>query len=302
MMRQEPVISLCLPTNGIIEWVFPVLDSIYSQNIDLNKFEVIVTDNGDNKQFHLLMEEYAKKYQNLVYKKTNAYLFDNQLEGLKLAKGTYFKFINHRAIFTEGALEYLIDVIEKYDEERPGIYFANGVLKQECNCSSFDEFVAGLGKYASWTTGVGIWKDDYERIPEKQVYDKISPHSAILFSERKKNKYLILNRVFCKEIEIDSRKKGCYDLFKAFGVEELSITQKLYIDGDISAQTLKKVKKDYRFFVASLYWDFCIRKKPCSYILTGFDDAMGIYYNKYTILALAYWQGIRCLIKKILRK
>ena len=45
---QEPIISLCLPTNGVKEWVFPVLDSIYSQNINNDLFEVIVTNNGTN--------------------------------------------------------------------------------------------------------------------------------------------------------------------------------------------------------------------------------------------------------------
>ena len=55
------VVSLCLPTNGIIEWVFPVLDSIYRQNVDDSLFEVIVTDNGDNEQFRLKMIEYVNQ-------------------------------------------------------------------------------------------------------------------------------------------------------------------------------------------------------------------------------------------------
>ena len=47
-----PLLSICIPTNGIIELIFPVLESIYSQqNIDTSIFEVIVVDNGDNKEF-----------------------------------------------------------------------------------------------------------------------------------------------------------------------------------------------------------------------------------------------------------
>ena len=45
------LLSLCIPTNGISEWVFPVLDSIYNQKVDDSLFEVIVTDNGNNEQF-----------------------------------------------------------------------------------------------------------------------------------------------------------------------------------------------------------------------------------------------------------
>ena len=299
---KEPVISLCLPTNGVIEWVFPVLDSIYSQKIDFDKFEVIVTNNGDNEQFHQMMKEYADRYSNLTYKKTNAYLFDNQLEALKLAKGEYFKFVNHRTALIDGGLKYLIESVEENIQKKPVMYFSNGALKQDYMCASFDEFVACLERYASWTTGVGIWKEDYDKIPSNQVYDKISPHSAILFSERKKSCYLILNRVFSCEIEADHSKKGRYDLFKAFGVEEISITQNLYIDGSITATTFKKVKNNYKEFVASLYWEFCIRKKPCSYDLSGFDDSMGIYFNKWEIILRAYIHGLKLLIGKIIMR
>ena len=176
------------------------------------------------------------------------------------------------------------------------------MLKRDITCSSFDEFVANLARFASWTTGVGIWKEDYRRIPSDQVFDRISPHSAILFSERKKSEYLILNQVFSAEIESDHSKKGNYDLFKAFGVEEPFITQKLYIDGDITAATFKTVKKDYRNMVAGLYWDFCIRKKPCSYDLGGFNDAMGIYFDKYDILMRAFCIGLVRQMKKIIRR
>ena len=294
------VVSLCLPTNGIIEWVFPVLDSIYRQNVDDSLFEVIVTDNGDNEQFRLKMIEYAKDKNNLIYKKTNAYMFHNQLEALKLGSGQYLKLINHRGVFIDGALADMISILQRYQKEKPVIYFSNNAIKENYELYSFDSFVKHLGKYASWTTGVGIWKSDYDNLPADIKIDKISPHSCILFAERKKEKYVINNLLFSTEIESSHAKKGTYDLFKAFGVEELSITQNLYIDGDISADTLKSVKNAYKRFVQGCYYDFVIRKQPCSYDLSGFDDAMGIYFNKSEIIFGAYWVGIKKAIKKII--
>lgn len=297
------LLSLCLPTNGVIEWVFPVLDSIYSQNVGLDKFEVIVTNNGTNDEFNEMMLEYAKRHENLIYKKTDAVLFDNQLEALKLASGVYFKFINHRSYFLDGSLEYLISVIQNHLNDKPIIYFANGVVKETVVVHSFDEFVRGLGRYISWTTGVGIWKEDYDKLPENLVYDKISPHSCILFSERKRHTYIIDNYVFSQDIESDHSKKGKYDLFKAFALEEVSIAQKLLIDGDISYETFKSVKDDYKRFVSELYWMFCVLKRPCSYDLTGFNDAMGIYFTKTQIIFGAYkaWfiRGIKGIAKKM---
>ena len=301
-MNSNPILSLCLPTNGIIEWVFPVLDSIYNQGIDNRLFEVIVTDNGGNTEFQKKMIVYANGHSNLIYKKTDAYMFYNQLEALKLAHGEYLKFVNHRAAFVNGALQKMIDIIKSCEIEKPIIYFSNGVLKKDYNLNSFDEYVAHLKRNVSWTTGVGIWKIDYDNLPEDIKIDKISPHSCILFSERKRNNYRIENFKFCEEIEKSSKKKGSYNLFKAFAVEEPTITQNLYIDGDISASTLKTVLADYKKMCKELYFDFCILNKPCSYDLSGFDDNMGIYFSKVEVVLGAYVVGLKRLVKKIVRK
>ena len=77
------------------------------------------------------MKCYAEKHNNLTYKKTNSYMFDNQLEALKLAKGDFLKFVNHRSIWIEGRLQYMIDFLEQYEDERPVIYFSNGVLNKK---------------------------------------------------------------------------------------------------------------------------------------------------------------------------
>lgn len=294
-----PVISLCLPTNGVIEWVFPVLDSIYNQKVENDLFEVIVTNNGNNHQFDIMMQEYAGKHNNLIYKKTDAYMFHNQLEALKLASGVYLKFVNHRGIFQEGSLRKMINIILENTTDTPVIFFSNGALRKgEYVLDSFDSFVGTLKRYVSWTTGVGIWKSDYEKIPDDVRIDKISPHSCILFSERKKKKYLIENFVFSKDIDNDASKKGTYDLFKAFAVEEVTIALNLLIDGDISAKTFKAVKKDYRNFVSELYYIYIIKKEPCSYDLTGFNDSMGIFFTKADI----YIGGLGLIFKKMLNK
>lgn len=44
---ERPRLSLRIPTNGVVEWVFPVLDGIYSQNFDDDQFEAVATDDGD---------------------------------------------------------------------------------------------------------------------------------------------------------------------------------------------------------------------------------------------------------------
>lgn len=280
-------LSLCLPTNGIVEWVIPALDSIYNEKIDNNKFEVIVTDNGDNLLFEEVMNAYAQKHMNLIYKKTNAVLFDNQLEALKLARGDYLKFVNHRSVWRTGRLQYMIDFLEKHETEKPVIYFSNGVMgwgPVYKEFSSFDEFVRNLGIWGTWTSGVGIWKEDYDRIPKDYIYDKISPHAGILYSERKKCRYIINDLYWMSEIDTDHSRKGKYDLYKAFALDEFIITINLYRDGDISIETLKSVKESFRNFLVKLYCDFNLLNKPCSYDIKGFEEYIDVFFDRKDIV------------------
>lgn len=300
----KPLLSLCLPTNGISEWVFPVLDSVFSQNVDSSLFEVVVTDNGNNQDFFEKMQDFSKLHSNLIYKKTNAFLFENQIEALRLANGEYLKFLNHRAILETNSLNWLIETIEKYKDEKPVIYFSNGGLnlKNTFEINSFDGFVKGLGELASWTTGVGVWKTDFEKIPKDKIYNKISPHSDVLFAERKKTKYIINDYIWSHEIDNNHSKKGSYDLYKAFGIEEFSITLGLYLDGDISIETLKFVKKSYEKLLVRFYRNFNILKKPCSYNIKNFYSNVSIFFNARKIKFKAWFGIIPAGIKRIFRK
>lgn len=283
-------LSLCIPTYGVIEWIFPVLNSIYSQGVDEETFEVIVTDNGDNKSFEEQMTQYKKEHSNIIYFKNNSYLFDNQLESLKLATGDYLKFVNHRSVWLEGRLQFMIDFLSDYETEKPVIYFSNGMMgwgPEFKEFSTFDDFVRNLGVYSTWTSGVGIWREDYEKISKPIRYDQISPHSSILFSERKKRKYIIHDKYWMKDIIEDHSKKGKYDLYKAFALDEFIITINLYRDGDISAETLKLVKESFAEFLSEQYCVFNIMDTPCSYNIDNFDKYIDIFFDGKLIISMA---------------
>ena len=299
----QPILSLCIPTNGKAEWILPTLESIYTQGVEETEFEVVVTDNGKDSALARGMEKLLREHGNLIYQRNDSEMFYNQLEALKPAHGMFLKFVNHRGIMEPGGLRRMIEIVLENRDRKPPIYMSNGFLKKDrIDCASFDEYVREIGIYASWTTGVGIWKEEFDRIRDHLVADRISPHSCVLFSRRKDDYYRIYNDKLSSELTHDHKNKGTYDLFKAFGVEELFITHRLYIDGDITAETFKKVKKDYRRFTSFLYFDFMIRKKPCSYDLSGFNDAMGIYFRKTEVIAGAFAQIPKRIISKITKE
>ena len=219
----------------------------------------------------------------MIYEKTNAVAFLNEIESYKRAKGQFIKFINHRTLLLNGALLEIIDFISAYLDDKPFIYFGNGMVKKVANIQesdTFDDFLAMLSYWSSWSTGMGFWKEDFEGIKAETTFNELFPHTTILFSNRKKSKYILNNTVFLQEINDDGIPKGKYDLFFAFAVEYLAIICDLLRNHDISEKTFSKIKRENLFFIMEQYHAFVVRKKPCSYILENFNSSIEVFYGR----------------------
>lgn len=300
----RPLISLCIPTNGVIEWVFPVLDSIYAQGIQENLFEVVLTDNGANEDFRQKMTAYCSLHENILYEKTNALSFLNEIETYKRAKGEFVKFLNHRTQLLPGALQEFLRFVQENRDKKPVVYFANGKLEQPCEVRSyvdFDEYIRNLSYWSSWSTGMGFWKEDFEKIPEKAVFNELFPHTTILFWERERSHYIIDNRVLLYEMPSGGIPKGRYDLFYAFAVEYPSILCDLLRDGSISTQTFLRVKEDNLKFVAELYNRYVRHKASCSYDLSTYNTSIKVYYSNRRVLSQLRKMRIKSVLHRLIR-
>ncbi|HFI0317593.1 TPA: glycosyltransferase [Streptococcus suis] len=298
------LISLVIPTNGISEWVIPVLDSIYSQSISENLFEVIVVNNGDNTVFENLMLKYSEKHNNLIYKKTDADLFLNQIEGFKLARGSFIKFINHRTILVQGALQYLIDFVEKNESRHPITYFLNDtseILIPNKITSEFDSFVYGLGKYSSWSGGVSCWREDLHEILTKSTINNndLFPHLIFVFFYKEDRDYLIDNTHLVQEIPTEYAKKGKYDIFYAFGVQFVDAINKLENQNMIFISTKEHILNENKKFLIYLYSTFVILRKPCSYDLSSSRTSLNYFYDYKMIRRASFKRLVNRLKSRI---
>lgn len=283
----KPLLSLCIPTNGVVELVFPVLESIFSQDVSEDLFEVVVTDNGSHAEFFEKMTAFCQDHSNVIYEKTQALPFLNEIEAYKRANGTFIKFINHRTLLKPGALMEFINFVQNNQATKPIIYFSNGVLdlaKETHFYGCFEDYVTSLSYWSSWSTGMAFWKSDFDKIPDTMVFNELFPHTTILFNERDRKEYIIDNRELLYEVPVDQTKKGRYDLFYAFAVEYPGILCDLMRDGSINLAAFLKLKEDALYFVSLLYLDYVIRKIPCSYDLSGFEKAISVYYSKKQVL------------------
>lgn len=299
----DPIVSLCLPTNGVIEWVFPVLDSIYEQECDNDLFEVVITDNGKNVEFKKKIKGYIERHANIVYAETEALPFINEIESYKRASGKLIKFVNHRTLLVDGALQKIIDYVQNNIDLKPVTYFSNGVIKEldkrAYTYDNFNSFVKNLSYWSSWSTGMAIWKEDFDKLPnDVSEFNELFPHTNVLFNERRRDKYVIDNSIIFDEMPQGKKPKGNYDLFGAFGIEYPGIICDLLRDGSITSETYRFVAKRNLAFIADLYISYFIKKDYCSYDLNGLNDMYGIFYTKGELNKTVF----KCLLKKCVRK
>ena len=270
-------LSICIPTNGVFEWMKPVMESILTQKADPSEYEIVVSDNGSNEEFKQYMKQLAAENGNIRYHESQSQGFLNQLDAFQMASGRFVKFLNHRFTLKEGAVEELIRISKEFHEKKPQMYFTNGSLGKEkqYRFTGFDEYARKLGFYSPWSGGVAFWKED--PIPTK-ASSPVFPHLEMVLNPRK-TEYVIENSPLMEEIPSDSTKKGRYNLFEAFAVDYTEYYLRMREAGDISEATLKDFKTKLTLYLSSLYCDFILNQTPCSYQLDGYEGHISKYFD-----------------------
>lgn len=296
----QPVISLCLPTNGAVQWVIPTIEGIYSQGVDNTLFEFVITDNGENSKLKAAIEQYD--YPNLRYIKTNDRGFLNIITALKLGKGLYCKMLNHRSVLVQGALQIMIDTIEQYKEEKPILYFSDGNLEEPeiIECKNLDGFVRTMHYWATWSGGVGVWQEDLDKLEGIEL-NGLFPQSALMFDIRSESRYIICNRKFQNMQDEDG--KGGYDLFYAFAVEFPNIWGELLGERRITQETYDYVMKRMYGFIYNLYNQEVLHKSNHTFIIQNVANSIMVNYGLkgyLKILLKARKVQVKRKIKKLL--
>lgn len=295
-MDNQPILSLCIPTNGAVEWVLPVIDSIYAQEYDNEKFEVVITDNGKDSQ---LPDHIAKMtYPNLRYIQTKDEGFLNLVTSLKEGRGLFCKMINHRSVMLPGSIADFVCMVEKYAERKPMIYCAcgNANTGEILECKNLDEFVRGLSYWSSWSAGIGFWKQDIHRFDEIELYD-LMPNASMLFDVRSESEYVIWNKPYMR-MEDDAGKGG-YDLYHTFAVGYLDLINDLRFKRRISLDTFLKVKGDLYVFLCSLYISEVILPTKHTFIIKDIRKSMRVYYSVYDYYEMIITSWMKSPVKYI---
>ena len=150
-------------------------------------------------------------------------------------------------IFKKQSIEKILKIIEINKDEKPLLYFSNGVLnlKSTKKTQIFNQFIYSLSYQCTWSAGFCLWANDFELLKLENL-DETFPQTSILFQLYEKSNYIIDDTNYCSMQFI--KDKGGYNVIKAFGSDFLYMMKKYTNDGIIKIDTFEKIRKDLSIY------------------------------------------------------
>lgn len=299
-VMKEPIVSICLPCYGRVEYVRRTLKSIYEYNSDvsLDDYEIVISDNDPKQNIRTLVSEF--KFPNIHYHYTKCEGFMNSYYVLTYATGQFLKLHNSQVIFKKGALAALVQEIKDNQKNKSLVFYTNGLLFKGCSftCQSFDEYFSKLSYWPSWSNGFAIWKADFDRIG-KIYLNKLFPHTSLFITQHDKMNYIVNDNHWFETQRVAGR--SGHNKFEAFTIEFPSLVDECYRNNWISLSTKKHIINDImtEYLPTLLFNKFVARIE--NYEIKDYKSNIKIYFPKG-----AYWLTWVCIIfvpfKMIFRK
>lgn len=301
----NPVYSICIPCYKRVDLVRNTLNSIYIGNSDvpLSDYEVVISDNDPDADVELLAKEFSK-YENFYYHMTDCEGFMNSYYALCYGKGDFLKLHNSQILFRPGVLKTLIEEVKACKEKRTLFFYTSGLLYKfnSCHYNDFEDFMSALSYWSSWSGGMAIWRDEFEKVKGTEL-NRLFPHTSIFMTQYGSCDFCINDKVIYEVQRV--KKRGDHNKFEAFTIHYPSLIDRCWREGHISKRCKERILSDvYRKFIPTLLFNKYVARIE-TFDATGFRENCRRYFPAY-----AYWIAwlnvicvpFRMLYRKILLK
>ena len=274
------ILSICIPCYGRVEYVRKTLNSIFkdNNNVPLEEYEVIISDNHPQKAIQPLIQEFQKP--NLKYFNTKCEGFMNSYHVLTYASGEFLKLHNSQTILKKGSLQKMIQEIKSVRDKKPLMFYTNGLLGKlkSIPFDSFESFMYSLSYWSSWSNGFCIWKEEFEKIGKVEL-NKLFPHTSIFLTQYYATSYIINDQILFDVQRIP--KRGGHNKFEAFTIEYPSLIDECFNQKHISQKCKQHIIKDIMCtFLPSLLFNKYIARIE-TFDSTGFKQNLKRYFPRY---------------------
>lgn len=107
------ILSIIIPVYNVEKYIRKTLQSIFSQDVNSNKFEVIVVNDGSPDRSVDIANEFASLYSNIIIiNQENQGLSGARNTGLKAAKGNYVWFVDSDDWIEQNSLNRILNLLQ----------------------------------------------------------------------------------------------------------------------------------------------------------------------------------------------
>lgn len=304
--KQKPLLSLCIPTRDRVEILKKTLESIYQDNsIDINLFEVIVSDNSPTDEINELKIFFQDK-ENLFFIKSDSIGFMNSINALENGNGVFLKLLNDYSYFFDNSFFDLITFFKSQVGKKNCISFTSSALNNNeiVYYSTFDSFLLNLSYFSSWSSAFCIRKEKFDSLKGVISYNNQFPHTSLLFEEYDSTGYVLNDIQYFKNQIVP--KKGGTDLFHDFAVVYLNMLDVIQKNGIIQKQVFNNIKSDlFKKFLVEWYYNTKIKPNNYTYNVKNTKERILVHYSSksyYKLLAFAYLLPFKSLLNYLNKK
>lgn len=225
-MNRDKLLSICIPTYNRASLLDNTLKILFSNpDFNENEIEVIVSDNCSTDN----TEKVVNKYSSVRYFKNNENISDfNFSIVLGYAQGKYIRLFNDTFSFKPNALGFMLNQIRNHNLENENLmFFPNTVINKSkvLKINSLSTFFYECSFHSTWTGTIGFWKEDFDKIENKNKYAPLHfPHLEWMYSIVKNKKETVIYFEDLFEVAITNNKGG-YNIFKTFITDYLTIVK-----------------------------------------------------------------------------
>ena len=109
-------LSIIVPVFNVERYLAKCLDSLLSQDIEQDSYEIILIDDGSTDNCGKMCDEFASKHKSIIaVHQKNQGLSAARNTGLKMALGRYVMFVDSDDFIQEDVLEALVNEIEEFE-------------------------------------------------------------------------------------------------------------------------------------------------------------------------------------------
>ena len=164
-MRENYVLSICIPTYNRGPILEKVLEAITKDPSFDTRIEVVISDNCSNDNTREVCKAYTSVYENIRYYKTDEQINEeNFVKVLSHANGLYIKLHNDYAVFKSGMLEKMIEAVEVASIKCESLLFIQNNHEHDdvvIRSENVDAFIQNTSYAICWISNVGLWKRDF---------------------------------------------------------------------------------------------------------------------------------------------